>query len=172
MPWSADEGKLYARAQLLRLGPKTVLDVGAGAGTYGKMVRSALSVDVLDAVEIHPPYIDRFNLTEIYDHVCVEDIKDFAARLTWTYDMIIMGDVVEHLEIDDAIPIVNRLKQFCRYMLVSLPIVVWEQGAEEGNEHEAHLHHWTHEEFKEHFPPMRAWTGDHIGVYVVKGDIA
>jgi hypothetical protein len=82
-----------------------------------------------------------------------------------------MGDVLEHLEQDTAVEVMATLRKHCKYMVLSLPIVEWIQGESEGNPHEAHLYHWSHEEVKEHFKPMRAKTGEQIGVYILKGGI-
>ena len=170
MPWSSDDGKRYAVQELQQLRPESVLDVGAGAGVYGRLIRFEVpSVLVLDAVEIWEPYIERFELRDIYDSIFVADIADFT--LERQYDMVILGDVLEHLERDIAVDVVTKLRAASKYILLSLPIVEWHQGEEEGNPHEAHLHHWSHDEVKSTFKVMRAQTYDQIGVYVLKGDL-
>lgn len=167
MPWSADEGKDFARKQIKALQPSAVLDVGAGAGYYGRFIKKILPKTFVDALEIWEPYIDRFNLAQIYDTVYVDDVRSFTP--TQTYDLIIFGDVLEHLEQAEAVQVMSSVKPFARRILVSLPIIEWHQGECEGNPHEAHLHHWTHDDIEKHFEPAASWTGDHIGVYIIKG---
>lgn len=40
MPHSSAEGKLFSAHHLSTVGPHTVLDIGAGSGSYGRMIRS------------------------------------------------------------------------------------------------------------------------------------
>lgn len=171
MPYSSEEGKAYALKQIRGLSPSTILDVGAGSGTYGRMIRDSVpGVKALDAVEIWEPYVEQFNLHDIYDLIFLRDIREFAGKMP-EYDLIIMGDVLEHLSNKDAIDVMAKLRAKSKHVLLSLPIIVWEQGAVDGNRHEAHLYHWTHDEVENEFKPMRSESGEQIGVYLLKGDI-
>lgn len=105
-----------------------ILDVGPGAGTYGSMLRNYN----VDGLEIHPPYIQMFNLNEIYKTIHIGDIRKFDVS---EYDYIIMGDVLEHLTTEEAIEVLNRMKD--KKVMVAVPYL-FEQGEEMGNIYETH----------------------------------
>ena len=105
-----------------------ILDVGPGAGTYGSMLKH---LDI-EALEIHPPYIQMFKLDEIYKKIHIGDIRKFDIR---PYDYIIMGDVLEHLTQNEATEVLNRM--YNKKVMVAVPYL-FEQGEEMGNIYETH----------------------------------
>lgn len=91
-----------------------ILDVGAGFGTYGR----ALRYYKIDAIEPYEPYINEFDLRSIYNNVFCENILNFDYD---DYDYMILGDVLEHIDIPEAIKLIediNRKKIRC---LVGVP---------------------------------------------------
>jgi hypothetical protein len=137
MPWSADENRDWVLSHIKRGG--RVLDVGAGAGIWSDLVRDrSYSVD---AVEIFEPYIERFNLKAKYDKIYLGDFKKLVIPYGH-YSTVILGDVLEHFEMEDALEVWEKAR-LCAgpngQVLLSTPIVDWPQGEEEGNIHEAHL---------------------------------
>ncbi|MGD9712907.1 MAG: glycosyltransferase, partial [Thermomicrobiales bacterium] len=149
MPVSDPENKGYASELIARLQPRTVLDVGPGVGTYGQMVRDLLSVDRLEAVEIWAPYVETYKLSEIYDRIAICDVRFWQ---DFDFDLVILGDVLEHLAVDDAVEIWNRVSLQARGALISIPIVHYEQGKMEGNPYEAHLTpNWTTSAVRDRF---------------------
>ena len=165
VPYSDDSGRGFVAETLRRLNPSTVLDVGPGAGAYGRLVREVLTVDVLDAVEAWEPYVDRFGLLDIYDAVTVEDVR----RVTkFDYDVVIFGDVLEHMSQEDAVAVKALAREQAKAVIVSMPIIHYPQGDEEGNPFEAHVvDHWHHEDILEAFPGLTEFClFDVTGVYV------
>ncbi len=81
----------------------TVLDVGAGSGAYGKLLREGMPKSRILGVEIFEPYVDRFGLEEIYDRVIVGDVLDEDFDLS--PDVVIIGDVLEHMDRADALSV-------------------------------------------------------------------
>ena len=71
-----------------------ILDVGAGEGTYFNYLGDYFKV--MDAVEVFKPNIDKYKLQDKYNKVYNVDIKDFKYDF---YDIIIFGDVIEHLSV-------------------------------------------------------------------------
>jgi 16S rRNA G1207 methylase RsmC len=57
MPTSADEGKPWMINKILAKEPASILDLGAGAGTYGQLLRPLLPRTYMTAVEIHAAYL-------------------------------------------------------------------------------------------------------------------
>lgn len=131
---------------------KTVLDVGAGRGIYGEMLRPY--VDRIDAVEVWKPYISEFDLPKIYDSVVVQDIRYMPMPDT-TYDLIVFGDVLEHMGADESKMVWKWAAHFCKYGLISVPIIHWPQGAENGNPYEVHVQeHMTSKQIRRDFGPF------------------
>lgn len=130
-----------------------ILDVGAGSGKYGHMLGKGWDVD---AVEIHGPNIEQFGLRELYRDVYETDVRDFLlspAGLIDNYDVVILGDVLEHLSVRDAQDLLRRLDHAC--VLVAVPFN-YEQGAVGGNEHERHQQpDLTPQSFDERYPGFR-----------------
>ncbi|MFF9175969.1 class I SAM-dependent methyltransferase [Streptomyces sp. NPDC014793] len=150
MPTSIAEGKDWSLERFKRHQPKTVCDVGPGEGTYAKLFRPHEPDEPgvwWTAVEIHKPYINRFKLKstktrKMYDEIHVEDARESEEHL-FHRDLVIFGDVLEHVERDDAVALLQKAEAAGAWnILVSLPIVEAPQGEVDGNPHEAHVHHW------------------------------
>ena len=91
-----------------------ILDVGAGMGPYAL----GLPEIKMDAIEIHQPYIDHFNLEKLYNDVFCIDILNFDYA---GYDYIIMGDVLEHIDPINAINLINDISSKKIKLLVGVP---------------------------------------------------
>lgn len=143
MPSSMDEGKAWAFGAIRHLAPATILDVGPGQGTYRTMVGPGAR---WWAVEVWGPYVERYGLDDLYDRVIVADVR----YLDWTalgrFDLVILGDVLEHMPREDALAVWERAREHAEWVLLSLPIVLYPQDAEEGNPYEAHRATWSHAE--------------------------
>lgn len=139
-----------------------ILDVGCGSGTYCDLLRSEFPF--IDGIEIFSEYIRDFNLTMKYRKVMIGDIRQFDYS---PYDYVIMGDILEHLSVDDAQRIVNGIHDSKICLLVAVPYL-YEQGAEFNNVHETHLQpDLTHDLFLHRYPMMhRIFGDDRYGYYV------
>ena len=171
MPRSLVQGKSWISHEIARLRPTTLLDVGPGMGTYSNLLRDVTPGASWSCVEVFRPYVHMFELHRKYDAVHVTDIRSFA----WPrrYDVVILGDVIEHLELADALQVWSRARAHARYVALSLPIVEYPQGAQRGNAHEAHLQVWSHEMVVDTLAGVWRWRRDHpIGVYLARGALA
>jgi hypothetical protein len=124
--------------------PTTILDVGAGNGRYGFLFREALDLDYgrlagwkvrIDALEVEDAYITPVH-HYIYDNVYVTDWLEMTPEIT--YDLIFMGDVLEHFrEWQRAL---LKAKRYGKNVIVVAPN--WQgsigQGAWMGFESEVH----------------------------------
>lgn len=154
MPYSLPSGKDKVREWVLDHVPPaaTALDVGAGAGAYGALLSDHLRA--IDAVEIHPPYIQRFNLNRIYRHVFLRDVRDMTADDFAPYRFVIFGDVIEHMSTEDAQAVLLASADV-EFAIVCVPFLR-EQGAVDGVESERHLQpDLTHELFGQRFPGFK-----------------
>jgi 2-polyprenyl-3-methyl-5-hydroxy-6-metoxy-1,4-benzoquinol methylase len=147
---SAHENKSWAASVIYKLKPKTVLDIGPGEGIYGKIVRKySPSTEKLVGVEIWGPYIESFRLREFYDEVWVCDARLYS---DFKYDLVILGDVLEHMSKEDAIALWNKISKQAKYALISIPITHFHQDAANGNPYETHVKEdWTTKEVLDSF---------------------
>lgn len=148
-----------------------ILDIGPGQGTYYHLLKPCIPDSVWHGIEIFQPYIDQFKLNEFYDAIYHKDVRQFQPKDE--YDLVITGDVLEHMTKEEAQSVVNNLLKACRWLIISIPIVKWEQGAINDNDHEIHVKDdWSHDEVMESFPNISyAFKGSHIGVYALYGEI-
>ncbi len=129
---------------------KTVVDIGPGSGTYVKLIREDAQCCV-DAtwigVEIWKPYIEEFKLESRYNQVLNQDVRtvDWVAL---NPDVVIAGDVLEHMTKQDAVALVDRILQVSKTLIVSIPIRHMPQDEHAyPNPHEAHIKDdWSHDE--------------------------
>ncbi len=145
---------------------KRILDVGPGEGTYSNLLRS--SGYRIDAVEIYEPYLNQYNLRDKYDNVYIDDILNFDTR---DYDVIILGDVLEHIMPLYAQLLINRINNAGQQCLVAVPYLM-HQGEYEGNIYEAHKQEdLTHEVMNDRYPNLVClYENEHYGYYVLPDD--
>lgn len=162
MPGSSPGGRKEAIEMLLTLdGIDSILDVGPGWGIWGEMLRPWFPEAWLSAVEIFKPYVDRYDLKKKYDYVYLEDVRDMSTRFAESgyrrgFDLVIFGDVLEHMPKPDAVGVVEALLR--RYALISIPIGECPQEGTEENPYEEHVATWSTEEVLMTFPVIRHFT--------------
>lgn len=160
MPFSRPDARPWVTKQVRKLRPATILDVGAGAGTYWQALHNTVKAH-WTAIEIHEPYVQRFGLTGLYDEVIV---GDFLTEPLNHYDLVILGDVLEHVDEGQAGAMVAKALAIGRVIAV-VPVDHFEQGESHGNPHEAHLWHPTHEQMLT-WGPVDSWTNGRKGAYL------
>jgi len=166
MPYSEKAGKEFIKQIIKCLSPKTILDIGAGAGTYSKLMRGN---EHWTALEIWEPYIEKYNLRYLYDEVVIEDIRKWTPK---KYDVAIAGDVLEHMSAEESRNVLVALRKNVDFTFVSVPFGTNPQGEVEGNPYETHIEeHWDHNKVLSNFgSPLLyviedgAWCT--MGVYV------
>lgn len=175
MPSSNKQGKSIIHEWLLEFGSevKTVLDLGVGNGTYHRLFArksKVLSQAKWIGIEVWKPYIEEFELKTRYDEIINEDIRHIDYKNFKNIDLVFAGDILEHITKDDAVRIVNDLLEISSKIIISIPIVHYPQGEEEGNPYEVHVKDdWSHNEMIETFPMIKkSWQGSTIGVYLLE----
>jgi SAM-dependent methyltransferase len=137
-----------------------ILDAGCGSGGYSYLLKS--SFPNIDGIEIHEPYVQMFGLEAIYNNLIIGNILDFDID---GYDVIIMGDVLEHITFSEAKNLLEKIQGKGIKMMVAVPYM-YEQGAEFNNIYETHLQpDLTEEVFLERYPMMHLIFGDHYYGY-------
>ena len=123
-----------------------VLDVGAGKGTYFELLDAQVNGDI-DGIEVWQPYIDQYDLHEKYDKLYVGDARSIVELIpSGKYDLIIFGDILEHMPKEDALTLWEESARVAKWGLISVPIIHYPQGAEFGNPYEVHVQDHLHPE--------------------------
>ncbi len=112
----------------------TILDIGAGNGKYRRLLGDYY--DNMDAVEIWDDYIPQLKERDKYRYVFHCDARKF--KFTEKYDIVIMGDVLEHMTIEDGQKLIDYILQNTRELIVVVPYM-YPQHALYGNTYEIHL---------------------------------
>ena len=147
MPTSDPEHKAWALDRIRELQPKMVVDVGPGVGTYSDLAREHTPGATWKCIEAWAPYIPQFGLWQKYDHVIVGDIRHVDLHsVTFAPDLVIVGDVLEHMAKAEARSVLRLLQAWADNVLVSVPLAHHDQGDVNGNWFEIHRDHWTHNE--------------------------
>jgi 2-polyprenyl-3-methyl-5-hydroxy-6-metoxy-1,4-benzoquinol methylase len=130
-----------------------VLDIGAGSGTYAKLIKQEFDLchtAEWTAVEAWSDYIDKFDLAVLYDRVINQDARTLNWDKLGYFSVAIAGDVLEHMTKAEAVELVNQILKHSDTLIVSIPIVYMPQDAVEGNPYEVHVKpDWTHDEVME-----------------------
>lgn len=164
----------YFDTPILRFIEKTfspatrVIDVGAGEGRWGKYLQGSCPVD---AIEPDTTYVMKYSLNALYDNVFYMKAEEFER---WgCYDLVIMFDVLEHLDPDAARLLLERISGAGCSILLKVPYL-WEQDHLRPDDFELHLQpDLTPEIFNKRYPGFKCLMKDDIlGVYFKKGSRA
>jgi 2-polyprenyl-3-methyl-5-hydroxy-6-metoxy-1,4-benzoquinol methylase len=138
----------------------SILDVGMGFGKWGFLIRDTFEVMAgqnfkkadwkidITGVETFDKCITPIQ-KQVYNKIIKRDIFDSIDELV-KYDLIIMGDVIEHIEKPKAYKLLNELFKHTENILVSTPLGFMPQGAWAGNENERHVSGWELSDFKDY----------------------
>jgi hypothetical protein len=140
----------------VRLRPKRVLDLGVGLGKWGLLLREALDfiegrfdraswqvvIDGIDAHRYDSPILDW-----VYDDLRIADVSEVVDELAG-YDLVVMGDVIEHFEKDIGLAVLRALLAQNTNVILTTPFHYFDQERED-NPFQRHRSHWTLDDFSE-----------------------
>ena len=151
------------------LKPETLLDLGAGAGKYGELAKKINQSIKLTAVEIEKDYIKNFKLPSIYDEVWNISATDLINPKYYdsNFDVIMIGDIIEHLKKSDGIDLLNFLIYRCRWIILEFPNR-YLQNSVDGYHSEAHISVWTKDDLIS-FERTRLYEKDTQRLVVLRG---
>ena len=143
---------------------KTVLDVGPYDGRWSDKLRGHFKH--LDAVEAFEPYVETYGLKNKYDNIFISDILDFDFDY---YNLIIIGDVLEHLTIEDARRLIDKIYNKCDDFVIVVPYE-YPQDEYDANEYQIHKQEdLTDEIMKQRYPNLVRIAYDEVrGAYIKK----
>jgi hypothetical protein len=108
MPFSSNTFDSILCEQIARINPNIVLDVGSGAGKYGKLIKATCPSSKIVAIEPTHEYVQKYNLNSLYDEVCEMELDKYCNDKTSNrYDAVIFGDVLEHFFHSKAIDYID-----------------------------------------------------------------
>jgi len=171
MATSSDFGKFYISLMIGKLAEAgkiaSVLDCGCGSGTYKTLLGSILPGATWTGIDAWEPYVSQFELEKLYDRIIVSDLRQVAYSSLPPADLVIFGDVLEHMTQAEAIDVVSQARAIASYVLISIPVVDYPQGEVHGNPYEVHIKEdWNHYQVMGSFAGVSAFfIHDHIGVY-------
>lgn len=99
--------------------PRTVLDVGAGYGKYGVLVREYAPIERVDGLDVGPPRYPG------YDHFYIGDARQIDRLLPADapfYDLALCLEMIEHLERAEVFEVLDALTRHARRVLVTTPL--------------------------------------------------
>ena len=138
--------------RILRLQPDSVLDIGAGDGLWGFLARRycdtyraidpTLKQTRIDCIEIFGAYITDIH-RQVYNHIYTGDCLDLVPSTGKHYDLIICGDVLEHMERAKGRKLLDLIREHGRHAFVITPVKWTPSSNHFGNEHEIHRELWT-----------------------------
>lgn len=167
MGTSDPESRPWSLKKILSIDPKSILDIGAGSGTYYDALLGAGYSGQIDAVEVWEPYINEFELKNKYSNVFQIDVREVE---DFFYDVVIFGDILEHMTKDEALSVWDRVSKRASYALIAIPIINYYQDEINGNPYERHVKDdWTHKEVLDSFTGIiDSWQGNIVGAYWAK----
>lgn len=142
MPTSYSESIPTIVKIMQKVQPKTVLDIGIGRGKYGLLAEEYCEGVVVDGVEAWKDYLTDVHKA-IYRNIYNEDVTKMDLSKLPKYDLVLMIDVIEHFEKDNAYRILDELQ--CK-VLISTPIEDYRAHYE--NHFEDHVSHWHIDDFR------------------------
>jgi 2-polyprenyl-3-methyl-5-hydroxy-6-metoxy-1,4-benzoquinol methylase len=159
----------------------SILDVGFGFGKWGFLVRDTFEVMLgqnfkKSTWKINITGIEPFDKCitpiqkEVYNKIIKEDVFDVIDKLG-KYDLIIMGDVIEHFDKDKAYKLLDKLLRHSDNIIISTPLGFMPQGAWAGNERETHKSGWIVKDFQKYHVAEYKIIEDDLFSGMIKSEI-
>jgi 2-polyprenyl-3-methyl-5-hydroxy-6-metoxy-1,4-benzoquinol methylase len=164
MPSSRPVPIPYVVDILRQIKPNAILDVGVGFGKYGHIFREYTDIVAaekdskryarehwqcrIEGIEVFESYLTPMH-SYLYNEIHIGEASQVVASLSdQSYDLVWMGDVIEHLPKEEGFRLVRQLMRISRHcVVISTPSRFVEQSALMGNDHERHLSHWVAADF-------------------------
>lgn len=145
------------------LNPLSILDIGIGFGKWGYLFREYLDIVPaerqpdryaskgwqvrIDGIEGFPQYISDIQRA-VYSNIYLEQVEALVPRLD-QYDVIFMGDVIEHFELDVGRELIKSLLPKSNMAFIATTPSKWvAQDSLIGNNLEIHKSFWPREQFE------------------------
>jgi len=145
MPWSLpifdDLIGLYFREAR----PPDALDIGAGAGKFGRLIRTASPQTRITGVEIDQQHVCEFGLAAVYDELIVADAASLIEQPRRRFTAVVIGDCIEHMRKSSGVDLLHFLVHRSGVIFVKFPSQLIQDDA--AGPSEAHLSVWSEHDF-------------------------
>lgn len=142
MPFSSNTFDSLLVNHIFNLNPKNILDVGAGAGKNGKLIRDFYK-GTLDAIEPCKDSIKKYSLTTIYNNIFELGLKEYLDQYSYNrYDVVIFGDILEHLYKSEVIDYLDYLVYRSKWIIIIWPTNLIQDNTLD-NQYEIHRSNFT-----------------------------
>lgn len=142
--------------KVVEVNPKTILDAGVGWGKYGVLLREYLDFNKgfinrkswktrIDGIEVFEKY--RTANWERYNRVSISDVRKLKFG---NYDVILLCDILEHMNKKEAFKLLDRCIRNAKRVIVTTPLGLMKQEAVFGNKHEKHVCGFVPQDFKKY----------------------
>jgi SAM-dependent methyltransferase len=161
---------------VVNLNPSSVLDIGTGFGKYGLLCREYL--ELWDGRENYSHFLRRIDGVEafenyitpvhefVYNHVYVRDILKLMNELNFSYDLILLVDVLEHFNKPEGNMLLKKILTNNKGALISTPKNPSNQKDAFKNIYEAHRARWTKQELSNLASSFFISDGTHLIAYI------
>lgn len=160
--------------------PKSILDIGVGFGKYGFLSREYLELFdgrgkfwdwkiIIDGIEIFQDYITPLHKV-VYNKIYIGNVMDILPTLEKQYDLILLIDVIEHLNFDEGEKLIEMSQQHAKNIIISTPKYAIQQPEMFGNPYEVHKSFYKKKYFKR--IPDKTFVHDVFSLIVYMGDNA
>jgi phospholipid N-methyltransferase len=170
LPYSSNAFDHYVSTVIGLLQPQTVCDIGPGAGKYVDIVRKAAELHGfaarITAVEIDEAYVEQYDLRSRHDEVILGDALDLINSPKVRFDLVIIGDCIEHMRKSNGVDLLNFLMYRAGYICVIYP-EAYIQDDWDGHAAEAHISTWGPADFSDWKTLHHSWDGAHL--FLIKG---
>lgn len=124
----------------------SILDVGACNGMWHYLLPEYKN---MDAIEVYWPNYEHLKELNFYRNIWCQDAREF--KYDW-YDLIIFGDIIEHMDPVEAKKMLDYAYPRCKEMIISVPFL-YPQDNIYGNPYEVHIQDdLTAEKFERRYP--------------------
>jgi len=155
MPGSFPVFDAVVQHLVARIAPARALDIGTGAGKYGRLLAAQAPACERVGIEVEPSYAERFGLHALYHQLHQEDASRWWRRTPGeAFDLVLVGDCIEHLPKSEGLDLLNAMVYRCAWLVLLAPEFIV-QDAVDGVASEAHQSVWSERDL--HWHDLWAW---------------
>lgn len=110
----------HAHRQIRTINPLRVTDVGTGDGYWGKALRMLCPDCEITGIELSSKWYDHSASLGVYSTMINDTMANAISQVGG--DLVIFGDVLEHIEKDIAMEVLSLATARFRYVIVNTPV--------------------------------------------------